>query len=281
MIAWLRKTAVIWLVGSMTLLANLGGPRLWDRDEPRNAGCAEEMLAGNDWIVPRFNGELRTHKPVLLYWAMMAADQLPIDREFAARLPSALCGIGTLIVTFLIGHRIYGESTGRLAALILASSIMFVVAGRAATPDATLTFLTTLALYLFVCAAFAPLPPGKTEAHATLERGWQVSTWNAMGMYSAMALAVLAKGPVGFVLPWTVVIAFTLLDHHREFVTSPVKWHRRCGKWLCWLVAMLRPGFFLRNLQQLRPVFLIVAMAAIALPWYVWVGLRTNGDWLR
>lgn len=279
--AWLRKTAMIWLVGGATLLANLGGPRLWDRDEPRNAGCAEEMLARHDWIVPTFNGELRTHKPVLLYWAMMAADQLPVDREFAARLPSALCGIGTLIVTFLIGNRIYGESTGRLAALILASSIMFVVAGRAATPDATLTFLTTLALYVFVCAAFAPLPPGKAEAHATLERGWQVSQWNAIGLYAAMAVAVLAKGPVGFVLPWTVVLAFTLLDHHSEFVDAPIKWHRRCIKLLHWLVGMLQPEYFVRNLRQLRPVTLVVAMAAIALPWYVWVGIRTDGEWLR
>ena len=48
------------------MLTNLGGPRLWDRDEPRNAGCAREMLARRDWVVPTFDGELRTHKPRFL-----------------------------------------------------------------------------------------------------------------------------------------------------------------------------------------------------------------------
>ncbi len=39
-----------------------------DRDEPRNAQCTAEMLAAGDWVVPTFNGQLRTHKPILLYW---------------------------------------------------------------------------------------------------------------------------------------------------------------------------------------------------------------------
>ena len=60
-------------IAAFVMLTNLGGPRLWDRDEPRNAGCAWEMLARGDWVVPVFNGELRTHKPVLLYWCIMAS----------------------------------------------------------------------------------------------------------------------------------------------------------------------------------------------------------------
>ena len=51
------------LVSSTVFFANLGSAPLWDRDEPRNAGCAVEMLARADWVVPVFNSELRTHSP--------------------------------------------------------------------------------------------------------------------------------------------------------------------------------------------------------------------------
>ena len=55
-------------VAVLVMFTNLGGAQLWDRDEPRNAGCAEEMLARGDWVVPMFNGQLRDAKPVMLYF---------------------------------------------------------------------------------------------------------------------------------------------------------------------------------------------------------------------
>ena len=69
----------VWQVGLLiavataTLMTNLGGSRLWDRDETRNAGCAAEMMARDDWVVPTFNQQLRDAKPVLLYWLIMSA----------------------------------------------------------------------------------------------------------------------------------------------------------------------------------------------------------------
>ena len=57
------QIAIILLVTITVFFTNLGVPRLWDRDEPRNAGCAAEMLARNDWVVPIFNSQLRPHKP--------------------------------------------------------------------------------------------------------------------------------------------------------------------------------------------------------------------------
>ena len=45
-----RDVVLLIAVGVLIFFANLGGPPLWDRDEPRNAGCAAEMMAANDWI---------------------------------------------------------------------------------------------------------------------------------------------------------------------------------------------------------------------------------------
>src|SRR5688572_19133204 len=81
----MKQAGLVALVAAIVMFTNLGGPRLWDIDEPRNAGCAREMWLRGDWIVPTFNAELRTHKPVLLYWCMMAAYSVLGVGELAAR----------------------------------------------------------------------------------------------------------------------------------------------------------------------------------------------------
>ena len=53
----LQQISLVVFVAAIVMLTNLGGPRLWDRDEPRNAGCAREMFFRGDWIVPTFNAE--------------------------------------------------------------------------------------------------------------------------------------------------------------------------------------------------------------------------------
>ena len=87
-------------VGAATFFVNLGGPRLWDRDEPRNAACAREMLERGDWVVPTFNGELRVPKPILKYWLM-------ITRLQAVRRERIRCPI-------LVGRVCHADSVGDL-----------------------------------------------------------------------------------------------------------------------------------------------------------------------
>lgn len=161
----LQHYAWMFLTCGLVFFVNLGGPRLWDRDEPRNAGCAVEMMERGDWIVPMFNSELRVHKPVLLYWFMMSAYALFGVSEFAARFWSAVFGLGTVLATYHIGRRLFSAQTGLWAAVILPSCIMFPVAARAATPDSVLIFFTTLATLVYVHGAFPPLH-GTFLAHA-------------------------------------------------------------------------------------------------------------------
>ncbi len=249
------KQQLIVLASAVVLFTNLGGPRLWDRDEPRNAGCAAEMLARGDWVVPVFNGELRTHKPVLLYWLMMTSYELFGVNEFAARFWSALLGIGTVLMTYGMGRRLFDDSAGFWAALSLAPALMFGVASRAATPDAVLIFCSTLAIYLYVRFTW----DGQSTAAPTYfpPQWWQVAL-----VYGAMGLAILAKGPVGLVLPTAVIGMFLLLM-------------RRTGSWR----QLFSPVHFLSTCVAMRPLTAIGIALAVALPWYLWVDARTSGAW--
>ena len=177
---------IIVAVSSLVLFTNLGGPRLWDRDEPRNAGCAAEMMERGDWVVPFFNAELRHHKPILLYWLLMSAYGVFGVNEFSARFWSAALAVGTVLATYGIGRRLFHANVGFWAAVILATSLMFDVAGRAATPDSALIFCSTAALLIYVLTAF---PADGTY----FPQRW----WAAGAMYALMGLAVLAKGPIG------------------------------------------------------------------------------------
>ena len=76
-----------------------------------------------NWIVPTFNGELRAHKPVLLYWCMMAAYSLGGVNEFTARLPSALCAMGSALATYGIGRRLFGGVPLSISSSVLCNQV--------------------------------------------------------------------------------------------------------------------------------------------------------------
>jgi len=289
----LKQAGLVVAVAAFVMLTNLGGPRLWDRDEGRNAGCALEMLQRQDWVVPTFNTELRTHKPVLLYWGIMVSYLALGVGELAARLPSALAAIGTTFCVYLMGRRLFGPRAGVWAGIVLATSLMFVVAGRAATPDSLLIFCTTLAQTIFVCNTFRPrfattpddVPPEPIQRGELFPQYWPA----VLAMYAAMGLAVLAKGPVGLVLPTAVIGLFLLIARLRGWnatqgnATEGVPYSRaeRVPFSVMRVLAPFEPLHFLRTCWHMRPLTAIFAATAVALPWYWAVGLATDGEFLR
>ena len=141
-----RHQFVVVATALVVFFTLLGRPYLWDEDEPKNAECAREMLEAGNWTVPQFNYELRTDKPILLYWLMLAAYQVGGVSEFTARFWSAALAVGTTLLTYHLGRRLYGGSVGLWSGLAMATCLMFAVSGRAATPDSTLIFCITLTL---------------------------------------------------------------------------------------------------------------------------------------
>jgi len=283
----MRHCLWIILASGTVFFLNLGVPQLWDEDEPKNAACAREMLERNDWVVPMFNYELRTAKPVLVYWFMMSAYQVFGVSEFGARFWSAVLGIATCLLTYGIGRRLFSPSTGLWSALMLAAALMYGIASRAATPDAPLIFFSTLSLALFVWglpeSALGTTTSDVDQTRPTtpteqlrqyIPRGWLTY----VGIYAAMGVAVLAKGPVGVVLPTLILMGYVWL---RRYAALPADTQPRSRTDKMWaLMQQFSPVVIWRVGWVLRPLTAIVLVAAIALPWYVWVGSRTDGAWI-
>lgn len=266
----IRDWLVLLLVGSVTYLTNLGATHLWDVDEAIFSRCSVEMLERGDWITPYYNGEVFGHKPPVMYWFQMAAFGAMGETEFAARLFSALFGIGTLLLTYELGRILFGARTGLWSALALAGCLNFAVIARAATPDAYLTFFCTLAMLALVRGT---QQPGANSWHPTLPANWMTYTLS----YLAMGVAVLVKGPVGVVLPMAVWGMFLLIEQRRregDSTARPSVWYRTVGGWFA-------PLYFLKTVWRMRPITAVAIVLAVAAPWYIWVGYRTDGVFLQ
>lgn len=298
----LTEIGLLTVISLIIFVTFLGSARLWDRDEPRNAGCAREMLERGDWIVPTFNGELRAHKPVLLYWLIMAAYSVVGVSEFSARISSAILGTGTVLVTYWLGRRLLPGAGGFWAGTSLATMVLFAVSSRSVTPDAGLIFFSTLGIACFVAGYFPPartevvttspaaLPPRsnaggnpRPEASGAIFPACVPLVW-AAGMYLAWGLATLAKGPVGFVLPAAVVMIFLVSQQlvSSLYVPGPVAvGENRPRPWLRVVARAISPGVWWRAARTMRLGWGMALVLGVAGPWYLLVTLQTQGAFLQ
>lgn len=303
--------AIIWSVSSVILFWNLGSIHLLDRDEARNAECALEMLQRGDWITPIFNDELRHHKPVLIYWLIMSAYGVFGVNEFAARFWSAALGLVTITSVYYIGERLFNRTVAVWSALVLATCLMFDAATRIATPDSPLVCCVTLSLAIYVVGTFRRRSESSCSSPPVLRvegKFFPTNLWLVVVMFAVMSLGVLAKGPVGFLFPSAIIGLYMLLltpiqkrdegTHHGRSIditiptlaagsaplSSGGKFAYLAGLPVA-LVTQLRIRFnpvrFFKACAQMRLDIACVVLFVVALPWYVWVGLRTEGDFLE
>ncbi|MBI5434078.1 MAG: glycosyltransferase family 39 protein [Planctomycetes bacterium] len=157
---------------------------LWDRDEPRFARAAVEMVESGQYLYPTFNERLRADKPILVYWLMSLPIRAFGASEWSVRLWSAVGLALASCATFAIGRKLFGARVGLLAALILVTTPLAFAESVLATTDALLLGLVTSALAFCV--------------HAVVD-GTRIG--HLLGFAAAIAAALLLKGPIGLALP--------------------------------------------------------------------------------
>jgi 4-amino-4-deoxy-L-arabinose transferase-like glycosyltransferase len=269
-----RRPLVIVLVASIASLAvGIAATPFWDEDEPRFAAIARTMVDTGDWVVPMFNDELAVDKPVLMHWAMAAAYTLFGTSEIVARLPAAVATLLTALALLRAGTRWFNSTTGIVAALAYVGCLLVGIESHAATPDAILTCLTTWATVLFAEVVLA----GRPDEKAALPR---LSWRRAAVVGGLLGLAVVCKGPIGFVGPLAVVLPWTWCLAVQRRLVSATTAATNATTPTRKLIAAAFPAVW-ETISTSRLAMITVATLAVAAPWYTAVSLRTNGEWLN
>ena len=188
------KSLIVFLFSLAVLLMNLDKPMIYILDEAKNAECAREMLVSGDYVMPYFNGQLRTDKPPLHYFFMVGAYKMFGVSAFSARFFSAIFGALTVLISFLFAKRYFGERTGWISILVLISSLHFNFQMRLSVPDPYLIFFMTAAFMSF---------------YAFLDTQKKCWLWF---MYASFGLGLLTKGPVALALPGLIMLIFLILS---------------------------------------------------------------------
>ena len=226
---WLIPALLV--LGCVLFLPNLGARDLWDPDEPRYALVSREMWRAGQYFVPLQNGQIYAEKPPLLFWLQGLLTCVAGDHGmWAARLPAALAAIGSVILTGLMGARLFEPLTGLLAGLLLATSHLVQWNGHTGTMDSLVSFWVAFSAWLFVRLLEVPSPTFRQLAPA----------------YVAMGLATLTKGPPGALMLLVAVLAvrWRLMGRTAAMALRPVAGLAvATGICLLWLVpAYLQDG---------------------------------------
>lgn len=234
---YLAATAVL-LLAALLFFYNLKAVPLFDVDEAVFAETTREMMETGSFITPVYNHSARHDKPILFYWLMASAFALFGTNEFAARFWSALAGCAVVLLTFFFARAVMTLRAATVSALILMTSLEILVLSRLAITDMVLTMFIAVALFGFFLAL--------RQKESSYQTQWSLVAW------SAVAGAVLTKGPIGIIFPASVILIFL---------------------WLC--------GSLSKGLGQIRPRAGTALFLALTLPWYVAAAWITEGDFLR
>jgi hypothetical protein len=148
------------------------------------------MLDSGNWLVPHFNGRPRLNKPPLSYWLVATLYQCFGVNLLWERLLMAFLASGSIMVTFLIGRRLWNDvAPALLAAVVFATTFRLFLLSRRLLIDTLLLFLVLVALYF------------------TLE--WILSAKRTAAVAASLFLGLgfLAKGPVAL-LPLGVMVIY-------------------------------------------------------------------------
>jgi len=216
-----HRVVVLILLGALLYIPSLGLRDFWYPDEPDIGEVVKVMVETGDWVAPRRMGEIWVDYPPLLYWAGAISAHLTGGvSEFAFRLPNALTAIALVVMVCLVGTRWFDPRTGFWAGFVLLTVQQFVLQAVGFRPD--LLFALCIAGGMFAYSTGAGSRPR-----------WILR----VAGFALLGLAMLAKGPLGLLLPGLVLFL----------------WHGSRREW--------------RRLFELAPLALV--SLAVYMPWFV------------
>src|SRR4051812_12086697 len=159
------------------------------------------MRERSDYVIPFFNDKYRFDKPAFIYWAQIASYSVFGENDFAARFPSAVAAALTALLLFAWGRRLGSERIGWWAAIMFTLCIQTFMHAKASVADMWLVFFVTAAHW----TGFELLA-SSLGARAFPSSDRRLNYWRA-AFYVSLALAFLAKGPLGWLPLLTLAVS--------------------------------------------------------------------------
>jgi 4-amino-4-deoxy-L-arabinose transferase-like glycosyltransferase len=278
-----KDIGILFLAFGALFFQCLGRLPLIDPDEGRYIEIPREMLERGDFVTPMLNYVKYFEKPPLHYWLNALSLTVFGENEFAARFAGTLCGLLTVLVTYYLGRTLFGRRPGLFAATILGTAVGFLIQSRINFTDMTLTFWMTASFAFFMMA--------ERDGAGNKARDYYL-------FYVSMALAVLAKGLIGIVLPGAVIFCYLLATRRwrilkeMRLVTGGALFLAICAPWFV-LVSLRNPEFahfffihehfqrFLTTVHhRYKPIwFFLPVLLGTMLPWSLFIPAALKKGW--
>lgn len=190
------------------LFFGLGAYPLIDVDETRYAVMARDMLHAHNLNNLMLNGVPFLEKPPLYFWFVAASIKLfGAFNPFTVRFPIALLSAALIFFTYYVGKRIISRKFGVISALVLLSSIFFLILAHIAIIDMVLTVFMTGSLYCFLLTHFCE------------EKNKKYYWWL---FYIVAAFGFLAKGLLALAIPGVIILIYNMLTKTVKDIFKPV-----------------------------------------------------------
>ncbi len=226
-----KRVLILAVLSYAFLMLGNSSLSLTNPDEVFYSQTAKEMMQQDSWMTPYLFGEPQFEKPILTYWLLRFGFELFGVSSFSARFFPALWGMLGVLCVYGLGLVAFKDSRRAMwSALCMMSSSLYIGLSR--------TVFTDLFFTVFILGSLAAFFWGYRD-RSRKGIGWVLA-------FVSSGLAVLTKGPLGFIVPGAVILVFLIARKDLKFI-------------LC---------------RQALLGFLLGAL--VALPWYVFM-IRTYG----
>lgn len=178
---------------------------IMDIDASQYAEISREMARSGSYLQVFDRGADYLDKPPMLFWLSSLSIKLFGVNNLGYRLPSLLMALLAVYATYRLARILYNETTGRIAALVLATCQGFFLWTLDVRTDMMLTGFVALALWCI--------------RECETRRRW----YFVLGGTAAIAGALMTKGPIGLFVPLFAFGADWLLRRDWKRIFSP--WH--------------------------------------------------------
>ncbi len=219
---WLDVVLLTLTAGTL-FLVSVGARDLWNPNEPIYGLAVREMFEAGEWQVPTVNGKVFAEKPILYFWAALAAAKTlgGVD-EFTLRLPAALAAIASVLLVYVWVFPYVGRQRALMASFIFSTTYIVFWSARNVQMD-IFVLLTTLATMI---------PLGRMLDHGlNPRRAWLLASL-------ALGVGLLAKGPVTLILPGVIFLLHCWIAKR-----SPIEHWRYMGLAFLLILVVASPWY--------------------------------------